>query len=172
MSHLGAGDPRPAALPGGVHRGTPGLWSNPRAHPGRATGAEGGHATGAAGTSAAFLCRPQPQAAALGVLQPGPQILALPPRSCWRLGKASPVPPTCSSSGTQASRPGCRLPLGTEAPVQPREKASFHLSVQCSAPGPDLTAGHKVGFGFWTSPRLLLPPLSCHGLTCFRSCLG
>ncbi|XP_036204516.1 coiled-coil domain-containing protein 24 isoform X6 [Myotis myotis] len=115
---------------------------------------------------------PPPATAALGVLQPGPQVLALPPRSCWSLGKASPVPPTCSSSGTQASRPGCHLPLGTEAPVQPQEKASFHLSVQCSAPGPDLTAGHKVGSGFWTSPRLLLPPLSCHGLACFRSCLG
>ncbi|KAK1340107.1 hypothetical protein QTO34_018671 [Cnephaeus nilssonii] len=138
----------------------------------RAAGTEGSHATGAAGTAAAFLCLPQPQAAALGALQPGPPVLASPPRSRWSLGKASPVPPTCSSSGTQASRPGCHLPLGTEAPVQPREKASFHLSVQCRAPGPILTAGHQVGFGFGNSPHLLLPPLSCHGLACFRSCLG
>lgn len=102
------------------------------------------------------------QAAAPGVLQPGLQILALPPRSCRSLGKASPVPPTCSSSGTQASRPGCRLPLGTEAPVQPQEKASFLLNVQCPRPPPDCWP--QVGFGFGNSPHLLLPPLSSHSL--------
>ncbi|KAM5321705.1 coiled-coil domain-containing protein 24 isoform 6-T6 [Glossophaga mutica] len=103
----------------------------------RTKGTEGGHATGAAGTSEAFLHHPEPQAAALGVLQPGPQTLALSPWSCWSLGQVSPAIPTCSSSGTQASRPGCHPPLGTEASVQP-QKASFHLSVQCSAPGPNL----------------------------------
>ncbi|KAM5321701.1 coiled-coil domain-containing protein 24 isoform 2-T2 [Glossophaga mutica] len=128
----------PAALPGRrVHRGISSLWRNPGAHPGRTKGTEGGHATGAAGTSEAFLHHPEPQAAALGVLQPGPQTLALSPWSCWSLGQVSPAIPTCSSSGTQASRPGCHPPLGTEASVQP-QKASFHLSVQCSAPGPNL----------------------------------
>ncbi|XP_045714895.1 coiled-coil domain-containing protein 24 isoform X2 [Phyllostomus hastatus] len=113
----------------------------------RTKGTEGGHATGAADTPEASLRRPEPQAAALGVLQPGPQILALPLRSCWSLGQASPAISTCSSSGTQASRPGCHPPLGTEASVQP-QKASFHPNVQCGAPGPNLTG--------WAQRRLWL----------------
>ncbi|XP_047645302.1 coiled-coil domain-containing protein 24 isoform X1 [Phacochoerus africanus] len=72
-----------AALPGrGVHRGTPALRGNPTAHPGRAKGTQGRHATGAAGTSAALLGLPQPQAVALGVLQPGAQTPDLPPWGC------------------------------------------------------------------------------------------
>ncbi|KAM5321709.1 coiled-coil domain-containing protein 24 isoform 10-T10 [Glossophaga mutica] len=52
----------PAALPGRrVHRGISSLWRNPGAHPGRTKGTEGGHATGAAGTSEAFLHHPEPQ---------------------------------------------------------------------------------------------------------------
>ncbi|XP_024616152.1 coiled-coil domain-containing protein 24 isoform X2 [Neophocaena asiaeorientalis asiaeorientalis] len=111
-------------------------------------GTEGSHATGAAGTSDAFLCLPRSQAAALGVLQPGPRTTALLPWGCWSLGQASPVPPALSSSGAlpQTSRPGHHLPLGTEASVQPQKKASFHSDVQCGAPGPNLKgwAGRRL----------------------------
>lgn len=132
----------------------------------RAKGAEGSHATGAPGTPEAFLRLSQPQvnraegrldrvgegsghspqlflpvqAAAPRVLRSGPQTLALPPWGRWSLGQASPALPTCSSSGALSppAGPGRRLPLGTEASVHPQGKASFHSSVQCSAPGPNL----------------------------------
>lgn len=91
---------------------------------------------------------PPVQAAALGVLQPGPRTTALLPWGCWSLGQASPVPPALSSSGAlpQTSRPGRHLPLGTEASVQPQKKASFHSDVQCGAPGPSLKgwAGRRL----------------------------
>ncbi|OWK03339.1 hypothetical protein Celaphus_00007567 [Cervus elaphus hippelaphus] len=106
----------------------------------RAQGIEGSHATGATGTPEAFLCLPQPQVTALGVLQPGHRTPALPPRGCWSLSQASPVLPAHSPSAAlpQTSRPGPHLPLGTEDSVPPREKASFYPDTQCSAPGPTL----------------------------------
>lgn len=134
----------------------------------RAEGAEGSHAPGAAGPSEAPLCLLQPrvtqsggtagqggrrlrpllahscsvQAAARGVLQPGSQPPALPPRGCWSSGGASPGLPAHSPSGAlppaPTSRPDYHLPLGTEASVQPREEAGLHSDVWRSTPGPTL----------------------------------
>ncbi|XP_037354209.1 coiled-coil domain-containing protein 24 isoform X2 [Talpa occidentalis] len=105
----------------------------------RAKGAEGSHATGAAGASDAIPHVPQPQVAAVRA-QPEPQTLALSPWDCGSLGWATPGPPARSSSGElpPPQRPICHLPLGTEASVQPQDKANFYSNVQCRAPGPKL----------------------------------
>lgn len=148
MSHLGEGDPHPAALPGrGVYEALPPLGGSPGAHPGRAKGTEEGHGAGAAGTCGAFLCLSQLQAVALGVLHEGPQT---PASSLW--GCTSPVLPACTSSGAlpSTSRPGRYPPLGTAASVQPQGRVSFHAHVQCSIPGPSLKG--------WSPSRLWLLP--------------
>ncbi|XP_058990914.1 coiled-coil domain-containing protein 24 isoform X8 [Mustela lutreola] len=131
----------PAALPGrGVHRGTPALRGKPSAHPGRAEGAEGSHASGAAGTSQVLPCLLQPQAAARGILQPRSQTPALPPPEGWGLDRAWPVLPACPASRElpPPPTPGYHLPLGPEASGQPWGKASVYSSIQRYTPGPHL----------------------------------
>ncbi|KAG8507683.1 Coiled-coil domain-containing protein 24, partial [Galemys pyrenaicus] len=143
----------------------------------RAKGAEGSHATGAAGPSDAFPRGPQPQTVVAGVeqaegrpkvpshqllhvqvaalgVQPEPQTLALSPWDSGSLGWASPGPPAHSSPGElpPPQRPVCHLPLGTEASVQPQDKANFYSKVQCRVPGPKLRGWP------WSRLQFLLEP--------------
>lgn len=111
------------------------------------------------------------QAAARGILQ-GSQTLAVPPWGFWSLGRATPVLPACPSSGAlpPTPRPDYHLPLGTEAPVQPREKASFTSTVQYSTPGPDLSDRPQSRLRLVVELTPSTSQLPCPA--CFRSSLG